>query len=520
MPDPSSAYIAPSWSRLGPAFALLALAACASDALDRTPPAPDRPWHPATTLEGEIIPGSTAPAGSEAPRGYVLPSNPAAATLPPSPAIDAERAYGLADLIDLAEMNNPTTRIAWNEARNAALAAGLARSTYLPRISATALGGVQTSRGGVYARDLRSGSDNTATGGVGAISLQWLLFDFGERAAAVKAADQGTVIADIQFTAAHQQLIEAVSLAYYAYVAERARVETAAQSLGDARDVEAAANARYAHGIGTVIEVAQARQATAQAKLAQVQAQGAERDAYSALMVAVGLSPFARITLAPLPAHPLSPALLPPIEQLVSASLARRPDVLAAYAAEKAAAARVDAAGAAFRPKVFASGSVSYGTGDLAVTPILPEGYQAPTLDLSNRRLGASAMVGVTIPLFDGGQRKAALDRARIDADTARLTSGRVKEEAVRQIVQAQNGLRTSLEAYAAAQSLLDAARTTYDAALDAYRNEVGSATDVLMAERALLEARNALTAARSASLSAAATLALATGELGSAPVD
>ena len=44
------------------------------------------------------------------------------------------------------------------------------------------------------------------------------------------------------------------------------------------------------------------------------------------------------------------------------------------------------------------------------------------------------------------------------------------------------------------------------------------SITDVTVAETQLLQARNALVDTRSASLSAAATLALAAGALGSAP--
>jgi outer membrane protein TolC len=65
---------------------------------------------------------------------------------------------------------------------------------------------------------------------------------------------------------------------------------------------------------------------------------------------------------------------------------------------------------------------------------------------------------------------------------------------------------------------LVQAAQTTFDAALGAYRHGVGSITDVTVAETQLLLARNAQSDAHSAALTAAATLALATGELGAAP--
>ena len=42
-------------------------------------------------------------------------------------------------LIDLAERTNPNTRVAWNQARDAALAAGIAESQFLPRIAVSAM---------------------------------------------------------------------------------------------------------------------------------------------------------------------------------------------------------------------------------------------------------------------------------------------------------------------------------------------------------------------------------------------
>ncbi|HEY0270266.1 MAG TPA: TolC family protein [Sphingomonas sp.] len=497
----------------------LSLSGCATSSLDKAPAAPDRPWQPATTPSGEIVAGARpATGGAPSPEGYVLPSNPAVAGLPAAPTIDPARTYDLPDLIDLAEATNPETRIAWNEARNAALAAGIARSSYLPRITASALGGYQTSHGHGSALGTGAGEDVSATGSISALSLQWLLFDFGERSAVVAAVDQGVVIANIAFTAAHQKLIHDVSLAFYLHSAARARVSTVARSLKDAQDVEAAAEDRYKHGIGTVIEVAQARQATAQAHLAQVQADGAAQDAYITLLSAMGIPPLLRIKVADASDHKLSPAIGVSVEQIIASALARRPDVLAAYAAQKASLASVKAAQAEFLPKFFVSASGAYTTGGLDVTAVPSVGDQAPALNLSGRRLGATILGGVTMPLYDGGTRDAMLAQARARADNAGLALDRVKDEAVRQIVMADNALKTSLATHEATGSLVAAAQTTYDAALAAYRHGVGASTDVLMAERQLLEARNAATDSYSTALSAAATLALATGSLGGAP--
>ena len=59
----------------------------------------------------------------------VLPANAAAGAVPQDNAIDPSHEYTLAELIDLAQSSNPRTRIAWNAARNAALATGMVKAS-------------------------------------------------------------------------------------------------------------------------------------------------------------------------------------------------------------------------------------------------------------------------------------------------------------------------------------------------------------------------------------------------------
>jgi outer membrane protein len=496
----------------------VSLAGCATSALEMAPARPNRPWVPATTATGEIIPGmKPAP---EPPTGatYVLPSNSALAGVAPAPPLEQDRTYSLPELIDIAQSNNPLTRTAWNLAREAALAAGIAESTYLPKLTASVLGGYQTSHGQTSALGTSVQGDLTAHGALSSVSLQWLLFDFGERSAVVEAAKQGSVISNIAFTAAHQKLIYEVSLAFYAHAAATARVDTALQTLKNADEVQAAAEDRYQHGIGTVIEVAQTRQATAQARLLQVQAQGGAQDAYLALITAMGISPLTRIKIARIADRKLSPSMTDSVERIIAAALARRPDVLSAYAAEKASFANVRAARAEFLPKFFLSATGAYNNGGLDVTAIPSIGQQSGTVNLSGHRLSGVLFAGMAVPLYDGGTRAALLKQAQAKADNAHLVLTRTRDEAVRQIVQAENALQTSLSAYSASTSLASAAQTTFDAALAAYRSGVGSITDVSLAESQLLQAKNASTDAYSTALSAAATLALAAGTLGAAP--
>jgi outer membrane protein len=140
------------------------------------------------------------------------------------------------------------------------------------------------------------------------------------------------------------------------------------------------------------------------------------------------------------------------------------------------------------------------------------------SLGVSQTELAATALIEATVPLYDGGARAALREQARDTVDRAGTTLSQIRNEAVRQIVTARNTLTTNISAYSAATALASAAQTTFNAALAAYRNGVGSISDATTAERQLLAAKNAATDAYSAALSAAATLALATGVLGSAP--
>jgi len=501
---------------IGVILASLWLSGCATSALDMAPERADRPWMPATTADGEIIAGVRGTSGAEG--GYVLPADPALGQVPPPQAVDGSKIYVLPELIDLAESNNPTTRIAWNGARRIALAAGIAESAYLPKVTATVLGGYQGSNGSESALGTSFSSSGTATGTVSAVSLQWLLFDFGERDAVIGAAKQASAISNIAFTAAHQQVIYDVTLAFYAHAAAQARLATAIQSLKNAHSVQAAAEDRARHGIGTVIEVAQARQGAAQANLAVVQATGGAQDGYLTLITAMGISPLTKMKIADVSGRKLSPSMGAPVEAIITEALARRPDVQSAYAAQKASLAGIRASQAEFMPKFFVAATGAYTTGGLAVTALPSPGQESPTVNINGNHLGGSILAGVTVPLYDGGTRAAALAQAHAEADSADARMTRVRQDAVRQIVLADNALHTGLSAYGASQSLAAAAKTTFDAALAAYRSGIGSITDLALAESQLLQARNASSDAYSTALSAAATLALSTGTLGAAP--
>ena len=460
------------------------------------------------------LPDSPSPQQS-----FVLPPNLEAAVIPrPRTELTTDHEYTLTELIDIAELENRQTRVAWQRARNAAIGAGVAASTYLPVITANVLGAYQGAASSNSSFGFNVQNSGKLFGSAETVSLAWLLFDFGGRKNIIDAARKLSHVSNIGFTGAHQEVIYAVSIAYYTYVATVQRHLTAVESLANAKEVEAAAEARYNHGEGTVIETAQARNLTAQAQLTVVNTQGAEEQAYAGLLTAMGISPLTAVRIAPVEHHPLSNEDLGPADQIVRDALSRRPDVLEAYNTVQASQASVKAAQAQNRPKIFLAGTGAYVSGQLGLTAIPGIGEQLPTLNITGNQWNGTVLLGVSIPIFDAHRRANAIQQAKNDEDKAAAALDEIRLNAVREIVSAQISLRTSLAANDAAAVLRATAQTSYDAALDSYKQGVGTVTAAVEAEIHLFQARLAEADAYTSALSAAATLAYATGQLGAAP--
>lgn len=517
---PASPAARPARPRHGPqpGWAVLALACmlagCTSVTLERAPERPDAPWsgpapshqagHATAPAESGIAGGSPIQAdqsGYGVPPGIALPPLP-----PPGVQIDPQHPLNLVQLIDIAQRENPLTRQAWNAARSAALGVGMVEATFLPMLSANVLAGRLDSRYPLKHDILGHDAIHVRnTGVMPLLALSWLLFDFGQRAALLEGAEHASFAANVLFNATHQKVIRDVTDQYYQYMAARERVDLAQRALGQQRQVLAAAQARLDGGVGTSLDTALARQAVAQARLHQVNSQGLEKTTRLALLRAMGLPPDTPLKIAdPAPA-PLPTAVDPLTRQALQQALSQRPDLVAQYAAAQAAQARVRASEADFLPKVFLG----------AVYGHQRNGFQAgnmPQIEIPSTSNGV--MLGVTLPLFDGGLRRSRLRAAEIDAEQARDDLQTLQRNALSEMVAAETALQSALQSHDTAVELVKTARTAYDAALASYREGLGTLTVATEAATQLLMARQARTDARMASQIAAANLAFATGAM------
>lgn len=433
-----------------------------------------------------------------------LPSSPSRpAPVPPPPAAlrvevalpeELPAEVTLAEVLEYALANNTQTRATWLAARAAAAEVGRKRSAYYPSVDAS----IFLTRQSQWALGGRFGFEQTSYGP--ALSVSYLLLDFGGRSAKVEAAFQALVAADFAHNAALQDVILRVQQAYFSYLGAVALRQAAEASLAEARTHLEAAEIRQAVGLATVLDVLQARTAVAQAELVRASLEGQVETVRGALATAMGLP--ATVPLKVRAALPETPQLAAAeaVESLVSRALGQRPEVQEARARELAAQAKVKEALAEGLPSLVLTGNANR-------TYYVPEGAKSFG---DNWSLGVS----LRVPLFTGFDRSFAIAQAKEQAEQAKVRRENAEQQAILDVWTAYYRVQTAKARLAAASELLQAALQTQDVAAGRYREGVGSMLDLTQAHATLAQARAEEIRARADYVLALAALSKATGVL------
>ena len=476
------------------------LGAC-NDTRDLAPASPDTPWQFQPSKEA---PAAPAPAAVGA-RRFTVPENTAVQL--PSPAdIDPNHTYSLVELIDIAQRRNPATRVAWEQARQAAINVGIARAAYLPALTASAVAGWEHFVLPFPSNLVPQGFIIfNAQEAIPQLAVNYLLFDFGGRAAGVEAAGQLSIAGNVAFTAAHQQLIFNVARAYFTLDGADAAVRAARQGLADAKVVQQSAEALFGRGLNTIVDVQLARRATAQAQYDLAQADTAQHDAMYTLLAAMDLPPTTKLRVADASARPLPPRTVRTVEDVLSEALRQRPDLLADVAKLRATDAEIAAARSALAPKVALSANVQGNLGRLSVN-------NSPFFSVDKPQ--GAALLKFEWPLYEGGLLQNKLSLAQSKREEAAAALQERTDQALREVALAYDQVDTVLQQYDAAIALQSASEAAFHSASDSYAQGVGTFTDATSAQTGLATARAAVARAHAQSLINAAALAFATGEL------
>ncbi len=443
---------------------------------------------------------SARAAATDDPRHLLAPPAAACPALPTTP-------LTLPDLVDLALCANPATAVAFAASRAAAANVGIARASELPTLSATVGPTLTrtdtlsdqrfTTLGG---QSFSATSNSTDFGSSASLALNYLLFDFGGRAARIDAAraSQRAALAQIADTA--QSVALTTVTAYNSLQGNLAAVTAARATVAFNRSSFDLADAKRRAGVSTPADALQARTALAQAELTLAQAQGNARTAAGQLAVAIGQPPTTTLTLAPAPTLGAADVLSRDVATLITDAERLRPDLATARANAQAAVAQVRAARSDTRPSVGVSVQDSLG-------------YANSSTD-SNR---ASVGLTLSLPLFNGYDRTYRVASARAEADRQAALLEQSRQQAGLDVYTQATALRTAIAVLATARDLINSATASADIAQGRFRAGVGTFTDLLNAQSALASARQQLVSADFGVRDAQARLARAVGQIGDA---
>jgi outer membrane protein len=420
--------------------------------------------------------------------------------------LDPVHPYTLAELIDVAEHHNPSTRAVWERAKQKADELGLAKSAYYPELEGLAVFGDErliqpfpkplAPRGYVMVEVPKVQPE---------VTLQYLIFDFGKREGSVGSAKAEKLAAGADLIQINQALAFRVASAYYQLLTAQESLQAAQDTLRTAQTTQDAAENRMDNGLATLPDVLNARAETSQAVFDEESADGDEKIARVALTEAVGADPSPNIVIDSQRSAPLPERLTMSIDALIDRAMENRPDLMELTLRIRSAEARIRAARAEYKPQIVLSGSA-------AQTSLWPTADYGQLGHVSEPTW--SGALGIQWRIFDGGVRKNELLIAESKRREAENELTAEHDQTTREVWTAYIGFRTALRKHDAAVALLESANESYSASLDAYKYGVKNLVDVVTAEKQLAQARLSSVSARSELFIEAVNLEFATGNL------
>ncbi len=404
----------------------------------------------------------------------------------------------LADLIDVALENNPTTRVYWFQAKAYAASVGKANSAYYPQVSVSAdiyrtrvkpslaYGGAFSQIGRYY-----------ETGFGPSAEINWLLCDFGKRSVQVDSARYALYAANFEYNRSIQDVVLNVNLAYYSFFEALGSVKVAKLNVDDAKTAYDSANERFKSGVGNKPDMLNALANWRTAEFALQDAEASVETARAELASALGVKVSEKLNIADEIAVPKSDLAQMKIDELIAKAMRSRQDLLAAYAQLKKSQLDVKTAKRDFLPQITAGASAS-----------LIDYSKSGRVEQENLQVG----VGLSWSVFEGFARKYELISAKMQERAKAQTLKQNQIKIMSDIWSCYYLYKSAVKRVASAKAAVDANDEAYKATKVGYENGVNSITDFLNAQTRLATARQQLVLAESSLSISVAKLAHSVG--------
>jgi NodT family efflux transporter outer membrane factor (OMF) lipoprotein len=376
----------------------------------------------------------------------------------------AFRSPRLQRLIPLALANNRDLRIAALNIESARAVAAARDADLWPTVNAGITGSRQPTASG--------GSTRLYTAGLQVSAYEVDLF--GRLRGLDAAAAAQLLAAQANQDAVRLALIASVANAELALQADAALLRLTQDTLASRERSLSLVRQRLERGVASLLDLSSAESAREAARVAQAQTTRQRALDENALTLLLG---------QPLPDD--LPALSPDFEPLPELAaglpaevLTRRPDIRQAEQLLLAADANIDAARAAFLPRITLTGSAGTASGQLS--------------DLF-RTSAWSFAPQLLQPIFDAGRNRANLDQARAARGIALAQYEKAIQTGFREVADALAGRATLTEQLQAQQALADAEGRRLALAEQRLKAGVAGALEVLDAQRSQFAAQQAL---------------------------
>jgi len=398
----------------------------------------------------------------------------------------------LAELVDIGLKNNPETAKAWANVKRAQAAIGVARSEQYPHLDGQATF--------THGRELKypNGPSTIFTNYGGELNLNYLLFDFGETRATVRATKNALQAAKWWADFSMQRVFSEVASSYYEYLNAAELLSTSEDSLHDAKMIWDAADELCKAGLRAANDAVTAKAAVAEIRMHAAKKKAATAIAYGKLLNALGLPMDAGLEVETKPEGMQSPLFKESVSALIKLAEEHRADLMAKQASLSEANARVERAKRAPLPKLRALGQAGW----------LQYGRH------QGSGTNYSAGVALGIPIFKGFEYSYQKKAALADAELSSCELKELYNEIALEVLSYGETVQASEIAMQYSEEFFDDATQSYDGSVQSYKAGLINIFDLLQSQRFLAGARDQKAQARTEWLVSLAQLAFATGSL------
>ena len=416
------------------------------------------------------------------------------------------RKLTLAELIDVALLNNPQTKKTWSDAMAAASAYGKSMKDYLPEIDGIVTWERQRNTfinetipdQVASTTPIRKAVPFYRTTGTPEMMISYTIFDFGQRKYTTEKARQALLYADWMHNNEMQSTIELVMNSYYYYQYQRHSLMAYEENLKNAEISLDAAKQKFHTGIASLADVSQAKTSYLQTKMDLIGQKQNVETAYASLANVLGLPSNLSINVEDFPEEIFPQTFLENVEELIIKAKDQRQDFMAMQANVRAQQANVNLAKKRNYPTI----NSEFDIGKNYYWPHPNEDYHFTLL------------FKMTIPIFYGFSLKNAVRQAEAELEKAKALAFQTELQITKDVATAHSDMKNAAETVYCSKDYLLSAEEQYKIALANYKAGTGTILDVMSAQAFLADARAKKVDSQKNWYTSIASMAYATGSL------